>query len=411
MSIATERRPLVSVIVTTHNRANLLREALGSIYAQEGVGEQFDMEVIVVDDASTDNTAEVVCEYPEARYVRLQTNRRLSGARNAGIKASTGKYIAFLDDDDLFLPHRLRLQVPVLEAQPEVGVVYGQAILRGEERIDGFKDTGPEADRAPSGDVFHAFLMDDFIVVGSLLVRREAFAQAGYFDESITTVEHYDMCLRLAFYLPFVFIPGPVFVVRVSRTGGWFTRLRQGAYERELPYVVEKALGMLPQSEKSVQVRMKAFESVYWRIAGCLSKFAGVDEIHAQTRALVQTYPREKSVVGNVRRLVRTLQKTSDTPIDDLRELFAEIRNGARTCGLGRSEIRQLLGDAWWEAAVGLRWTGSDCRDRAAGYAALRAVCYDPSKLGRTFLKLMARSILAGSGWDPIISSLRGKIG
>ena len=111
-----EGLPIVSVIIPTHNRANLLKTALDSVYAQEGIGESFEIEVIVVDDASSDNTPDVVLGYP-AKFIRHETNQGASAARNSGIKASQGKYVAFLDDDDLFLPHKLKTQVPVLEVQ------------------------------------------------------------------------------------------------------------------------------------------------------------------------------------------------------------------------------------------------------------------------------------------------------
>src|SRR6478672_6657883 len=102
--------PVVSVVIPTHNRANLLNGAIDSVYQQEGIGEYFRIEVIVVDDASTDSTSEVVSRYPAIRYLKLSTNLGPAGARNAGIRASSGKYVALLDDDDIWLPHRLRVQ-------------------------------------------------------------------------------------------------------------------------------------------------------------------------------------------------------------------------------------------------------------------------------------------------------------
>src|SRR5574337_470574 len=86
---------------------------------------------IVVDDCSPDQTAEVVAEFPAVRYIRLPENRGASGARNAGIRCAQGKYVALLDDDDEFLTHKLMVQVPILEAHPEVGVLYGQSVVTG----------------------------------------------------------------------------------------------------------------------------------------------------------------------------------------------------------------------------------------------------------------------------------------
>ena len=126
-------RPLVSVVVPTYKRARLLRKAIVSALAQEEAGTLFDMEIIVVDDCSPDDTAKVVAEFPGVQYLRLPENRGASGARNAGIKRSKGKYVALLDDDDEFLTHKLMVQVPILEAHPEIGVLYGQSVVTGGE--------------------------------------------------------------------------------------------------------------------------------------------------------------------------------------------------------------------------------------------------------------------------------------
>ena len=122
-------KPVVSVIIPTHNRATLLRTAIATVYAQEGVGELFDLEVIVVDDASSDETAEAARSYPNVKYIRFDDNRGVAAARNAGVKVATGQYIALLDDDDLWLPHKLRTQVPAFALDPTLGMVYGQCFF------------------------------------------------------------------------------------------------------------------------------------------------------------------------------------------------------------------------------------------------------------------------------------------
>src|SRR5688500_3105591 len=109
--------PLVSVIIPTHNRAPQLRAALRSVFAQEGRSDLFDLDVIVIDDASTDDTCDVVREFPLARYLRFDVNRGPSAARNAGINVCKGRYVAFLDDDDIWLSTHLKVQVPILEQQ------------------------------------------------------------------------------------------------------------------------------------------------------------------------------------------------------------------------------------------------------------------------------------------------------
>ena len=122
--------PLVSVIIPTRDRMSLLREAVGSVFTQEARDEMFRLEVIVIDDASSDNTSNVLLHFPEIRYLRLDTNGGPAAARNAGIAVSTGQYVAFLDDDDVWLPNRLRVQIPILERHGDIGVVYGQGWVK-----------------------------------------------------------------------------------------------------------------------------------------------------------------------------------------------------------------------------------------------------------------------------------------
>ena len=187
--------PLVSVVIPTYNRGTYLKTAIASALAQEYAGELFELETIVVDDCSPDDMRHIATAFPGVQYVRLPENRGASGARNAGIKLAKGKYVALLDDDDEFLTHKLMVQVPVLEANSDVGVVYGQSVVTGTDAPLLLWPAG-----GPSGRVFDEFLTrtDDFLHPPTWLVRRELFEAAGWFDEQHRTMEHYDMALRLA---------------------------------------------------------------------------------------------------------------------------------------------------------------------------------------------------------------------
>jgi glycosyltransferase involved in cell wall biosynthesis len=248
-------KTLVTVIVATHNRVHCLSRALDSIYAQEGLGSLYDLEVILVDDGSTDSTPEIIHRYQHLTYIRLPERRGISAAMNEGLRASRGSYITFLDDDDEWLPHKLRVQVPLMDAHPEVGVVYGQSLKRFEEK----EWLTPDLTRAHSGEVFLAMLMDNFCGHhASILVRRGAFDSAGGFDETLLSYEDWDVSLRLAFHVKFLFNPGAVDIYNLSPNGLWLSRAASGTGADDARRVIEKNLQLLPDSAEYQEFKRKA---------------------------------------------------------------------------------------------------------------------------------------------------------
>lgn len=115
----------VSVIIPTYNRAEFISDAIESVLNQTFE----DYEIIIVDDGSTDNTKQIVQSYTSKVKYYYQEQSGVSSARNYGIKAATGEYIAFLDSDDQFLPQKLEKQVEVLENNPRIGIVYSPHII------------------------------------------------------------------------------------------------------------------------------------------------------------------------------------------------------------------------------------------------------------------------------------------
>jgi glycosyltransferase involved in cell wall biosynthesis len=167
--------PTVSVVIAVLNGERLIAEAIESALAQTLVPH----EIIVVDDGSTDETAEVVMRYPSVRLIR-QANAGPAAARNAAIRVASGEYIAPLDHDDLFTPDRLRVMVKALEAHPEAPYVAGKQrieVLPGTPLPDWLKSTDPsELER------LQVERGTDLI-----LMRRSAFDHVGFFDESMTS--------------------------------------------------------------------------------------------------------------------------------------------------------------------------------------------------------------------------------
>ena len=176
--------PVVSVITPTYNRAAYIGDAIESVLAQT----YQDWELIIVNDGGTDETEAVIKPYrvgdPRIRYI-TQTNTGVSGARNRALREARGRYAAFLDDDDRWLPEKLARQVAYLEQHPEIGMCYARA-------TPGFSPTS-----------FPGLLRPfQSILPSTVVARREALVAIGGFNETPKIQEDYDCWLRLAQYWP-----------------------------------------------------------------------------------------------------------------------------------------------------------------------------------------------------------------
>jgi glycosyltransferase involved in cell wall biosynthesis len=200
--------PEVSVVIATYNRAPMLGEAIQSVSEQTYP----EYEVIVVDDGSTDNTREVVSAFPgKVRYV-FQQNRGRSAARNHGIGLAQGRYVAFLDSDDMFAPHKLAVQVSRLNQDPEAGMVYSAA-LNIDERG---KEIPFVYEASASGWIYRevAFYVPLTITLPTVMIRTEVLRQVGGFDESMDRFEDTDMWRRVAKRYPIIGVAEPLSTLR-----------------------------------------------------------------------------------------------------------------------------------------------------------------------------------------------------
>ncbi|ODT45668.1 MAG: hypothetical protein ABS70_02615 [Nitrospira sp. SCN 59-13] len=373
-------RPLVSVIIPTYNRAPLLKTAIASALNQERAGDLFDVEVIVVDDCSPEDMSPIVAKFPGVRYIRLPENRGASGARNAGIKEARGKYVALLDDDDEFLTHKLMIQVPVLEANPDVGVVYGQSVVTG-------SDTPlllwPEW--APSGRVFEEFLTrtEDFLHPHTWLVRRELFESAGWFNEQHRTMEHYDMALRLSMLTAWSFLSGgPVARGRFSKKGKWYSNIVNGTNEERLPRIVESALDRLPVTPEAERIRRKARAAVCATIAG--QRWwtgGGLEPTKQHLLASLRTSAwllDEAPVMDWIQRIAGTLAGGSHQPVQAVRAFWEEIKHAVSSDPDAHTiPMRGVLGDMLLSAAITMK-QGSP---RRAWMVGLGSIVHNPKSL------------------------------
>ena len=392
-------RPLVSVVIPTWNRADLLREAIDSVFAQQGVGELFDLEALVVDDASSDHTPDVVARYGAVRHIRLKENRGLpAGARNVGIEASTGTYVAFLDDDDLWLPGKLKLQVPALESNTAAGVAYSHYYIqkRGRKPV-----LVPEAKDPPSGWVLPAMLTRDwdFITI-NLLVRRDVFERVGTFDESLGHAEDRDLLYRLAFHVPFVFIPGAVAVYREARTGLNSTMTRARA-ERALRAMLEKVLALLPETEESSHIRETAWARFALGFVPQLASSGDMEKARVSILDWLRVMPtlgRDRLTRRAISAFSRALGRTADQPIEALERLCAEVVASVIEGEGSQAAVRHILADVWREGTIG---AGMSPRRRLGivGYGVVRALSLNPFRaVSRDLLKAVVKSVLPYHG-------------
>lgn len=202
-------RPLVSVVVATYNMGQHIEGAIDSILQQSFR----DLEVIVVDDGSSDDTQERLQQYRNDERVRIirTDNQGQPKAKNLGIQNARGKYIAFCDADDLWAPDKLERQIPVFIQDPEVGVVYTDVKYideRGEvyEKEGGYKRY--------SGFVTDKLLIKNFVPFGTSIIRRECLDQVGLFDESLPMGIDWDLWLRLSVFYKFQFVEAKTYFYR-----------------------------------------------------------------------------------------------------------------------------------------------------------------------------------------------------
>src|SRR5215475_9891332 len=201
--------PKVSVIIPTHNRAEFLQSAITSVLNQTFQ----DFEIIIIDDASNDHTREVIANFSDVRIkVRHnQVSKGAAGARNIAIMNSSGEYVAFLDDDDEWLPEKLQIQTCLLDNSPsEVGGVC----------------TGYFTIEKMSGRILSTvnYAMIDLykgnpIATSSFLLRRECFEKCGLFDESMLACSDYDMWIRISKKFSFKIIENTLVKYCINENG------------------------------------------------------------------------------------------------------------------------------------------------------------------------------------------------
>jgi len=225
--------PKVSIIIPAYNRLPMLKEAVDSVLVQDFE----DFELIVVDDGSTDGTAQEMERYGgRVKVFRHPENRGVSAARNRGILHARGKYIAFLDSDDLWVKGKLKIQVAFLDDNPQYPLCYADEIwIRKGKRVN------PMLKHAKySGWIFEKCLPLCTISPSSAMMRKSLFQKVGLFDEALPVCEDYDFWLRVSARFPIFFIGRKL----IMKRGGHSDQLSQRSWgnDRYRVIALEKLL-------------------------------------------------------------------------------------------------------------------------------------------------------------------------
>lgn len=192
----------VSAVIPAYNREKTIRRCIDSVLRQT-----YEVsEIIVVDDGSTDGTLEILAnEYKEKVKVIKQPHRGAQAARNAGIRAAEGEYIAFLDSDDEWTERRIELQMQVLAEKPDAVVCgNGYVVQGGRKKI--WRMSGH------SGYVYKMILVSSFVLFPTIITKKENLLKIGLLDENVPSYQEWDTAIMLSKICEFVFLDRPLFI-------------------------------------------------------------------------------------------------------------------------------------------------------------------------------------------------------
>ena len=203
-------KPLVSVIIPTFNRLPLLKEAIASVKAQT----YKEMELIIVDDGSTDNTSAYFKNSPWI-YIKLNHTGMAGHVRNTGVKAASGTYIAFLDSDDLWHPDKIAKQVDFLTGNPELILCHTREIWNRKGKI--ISQAGQRHER--EGYIFNDALVKCIIGPSTVIIKRQYFLSEGMFRDDLEIAEDYELWLRICAKYRVGYIDEPLVIKRAGHAG------------------------------------------------------------------------------------------------------------------------------------------------------------------------------------------------
>ncbi|SMP40428.1 glycosyltransferase family 2 protein [Fibrobacter sp. UWB10] len=271
--------PKVSAIITTKNRCALLKRAVESVLLQT----YKNIECIVVDDASTDETEDYCNSLGNVVYVRIPADESRGGnyARNQGVKKAVGEYIAFLDDDDYWLPEKIEKQVCLIQKKHN-GLVYcGRRYERITEKGVSFSDELPHVEL--QGDMSKKILKEICTVTSNILVEKKLLVLCDGFDEKLKFWQEYELLIRLAQKTPFFFVNEALSIYRVDLndanrlTNKFYSWMESVNYIYCKHAVLYRKLGFIGRLEA---------RTIVWRDAVARCKNAGLQRLALQNMLL-----------------------------------------------------------------------------------------------------------------------------
>jgi len=258
---------LFTVIIPTYNRAALLRQALRSLELQTFN----DYEAFVIDDGSTDETPRVFSEFSDQRkwnFIRLEKNHGQFYCRNLAIKKSKGKYITFLDSDDLWLPERLQKFAELIDKNPNAGFIFSNGYIMQDGIIIGkfFKENR----KIPKGKLPPYMAISNYwlpYVTTNVAFVREAIDKVGYFREDMSHLEDMELYVRILRYYEVDYIPEPLSVYRIHP-------LTKDPKSLTLKWEkgIEDFLTALQTAQPPEEIRNLLKEYVYYQSGSCNGK-------------------------------------------------------------------------------------------------------------------------------------------
>jgi hypothetical protein len=376
--------PIVSLIIPAYNQGHYLAEAIASALAQSVT----DLEVVVVDDGSTDDTPTIAQGFADerVRYLR-QENQGLAGARNSGLSVATAPLIGFLDSDDALLPDALARHCAALEADGSAGMSVGAVELMdaGGRRIERLSAPPPTITLAD-------LAMGNRFAPHSLLVRRDWLDRAGGFDASLRACEDWDLWLRLVYAGCRIRTMPSQTVARYRVHGAQMTqqseRMRTAAVS-----TLDKLYALPDLPDDVLAIRPHAYSRIYVDAAARGLRSGDVGQSRVDLDAALAVDPELAEDGG--RALADSLagwafDHATVDPVAFLSNVLAELPVAGEVCG---RRLRSVLADAWWTQALASHRAGDPI---AAGSAAWQVVRLEPGRLANRGLRSMVVHGAAG---------------